>query len=186
MGKRVWIGLLVVMACLSAWIFTQRTESSVLSPPAQQRITTASGLEVKIDYSRPSKRGRLIFGKESDGALQPYGKYWRLGANAATVFDFNKPVLVAGKKLNEGAYGIYAFPGADSFEIAINQTWDRWGLTEPDESKDVLRFQVPVQHTSTVTEQFTISLSESDHGVRVICAWDSIRFVIPIAEAKAN
>ena len=53
------------------------------SPPDTAEYSN-QGLEISIDYSRPYKKGRLIFGEEADEALQPFGQYWRLGANAAS------------------------------------------------------------------------------------------------------
>lgn len=170
------------MVSLGALWYYRSSQNSVLSPSAEQKITTENGLSVRIDYSRPSKRGRLIFGTEQDSALQPYGKYWRLGANEATVFEFSKPVEIDNKKLEAGSYSVYAFPGPDSFEVGINQTWNRWGLGEPDYTKDVARFKVPVESVHSPVEQFTISLGEGDHDVKIICEWDNVRFVIPVKE----
>ncbi|MEQ9188742.1 MAG: DUF2911 domain-containing protein [Cryomorphaceae bacterium] len=158
-------------------------QNRTLSPPDEQRITTHAGLNVRISYSRPSVRGRMIFGPLEHEALQPYGQYWRLGANEATVIEFDKPVVVAGNKLAPGTYGVYAVPGPDSFKIGFNTTWDRWGYSEPDYDQDVASFMVPVEKHDHV-EQFTIQLGETADGIRMICEWDDIRFVIPIKEAQ--
>jgi len=152
-----------------------------LSPPAEQRITTSDGLTVRIDYSRPSMRGRLIFGTEEEDALQPYGTYWRLGANEATVFEFTEAVQIGGKTLEAGTYGAYAYPGEQHFEIVLNETWERWGIAEPDHELDVVQLEVPIQRLSESVEQFTIRLGENDRGVQIICEWSDVRFVIPVA-----
>lgn len=111
--------------------------------------------------------------------MQPYEVYWRLGANEATVFEFDNPVSIGGSRLEAGTYGVYAVPGPDSFKIGVNSTWDRCGYAEPDYSQDVASLVVPVEPNDH-TEQFTIQLGESSTGVRVICQWDDIRFVIPV------
>ncbi|NQV53927.1 MAG: DUF2911 domain-containing protein [Flavobacteriales bacterium] len=177
----ITVGLLVLIAVIGLLYLTYRNRS--MSPPDEQRITTTSGLDVRINYSRPSVRDRLIFGPEEQEALQAFGKYWRLGANEATVMEFSAPVRVAGYDLKAGTYGVYAVPGPDSFQIGFNTTWDRWGYEEPDYSQDAASFMVPIEGHEHV-EQFTIHLGETDNGVRIICEWDDVRFVIPVQEVK--
>src|SRR5207253_6377829 len=48
------------------------------SPPAETSVIIG-GKQIAIKYAAPSMRGRKIF-----GGLEPYGKVWRAGANAAT------------------------------------------------------------------------------------------------------
>jgi hypothetical protein len=183
MLKKVLIvlGVVLLIGILAAAYMNYRNRS--LSPPDEQRITTASGMTVSINYSRPSVRDRLIFGTEEQEALQPYGVYWRLGANEATVLQVDRDFQMGGQQLKAGTYNVYAVPGADSFLIALNTEWDRWGYSEPEHANDLLSFNVPVEQHEHV-EQFTIQLGETREGVRVICAWDDVRFVIPITEVR--
>jgi hypothetical protein len=51
------------------------------------------GIKLKVSYSSPSKKGRLIFGREQDNALLPYGKVWRTGANEATLIELARRCL---------------------------------------------------------------------------------------------
>lgn len=89
----------------------------------------------------------MIFGEESEEALQPYGKYWRLGANAATEISFNKNVTFGGKAVEAGTYRMYAIPGADTFEITLNSETDVFfGAVEPDYDLDVLTIEAPVEN----------------------------------------
>jgi hypothetical protein len=182
MLKKVLIGVGIVMALLVIAGVYLNYRNRTLSPPAEQKITTDGGLVVNIDYSRPSKRDRIIFGDGDQGALQPYGKYWRLGANEATVINFSEKVMINGIEVPAGSYGLYAIPGPDLFDIGINKTWDRWGVSEPDYSQDVTRFKVPIEKLNTSIEQFTINLGEDNGAVKVICEWDNVRFVIPVEE----
>lgn len=175
------VGTLVLIAIVA--LVYMNYQNKTMSPSDEQRITTSTGLDVRISYSRPSVRDRLIFGTEEHEALQPFGQYWRLGANEATVMEFSAPVKVAGYDLPAGTYGVYAIPGPDSFKIGFNTTWDRWGYSEPDYSQDAASFMVPVEGHEHV-EQFTIQIGETDNGVRIICEWDDIRFVIPVQEVK--
>ena len=69
---------------------------------------------VTVEYSRPSMKGRTIFGKDG---LVPTGEVWRTGANQATKISFDQPVSVGGKELQRGDYAILSKPGMDTWEI---------------------------------------------------------------------
>ena len=107
-----------------------------MSPPDTAHLDV-NGLHVEISYSRPSVRGRVIFGSEDEGALQPYGSYWRVGANEATTITLNQDVTFNGMQLKAGSYSLYAIPGPDSFQIGVNTETGQWGAWEPDFSKNV-------------------------------------------------
>jgi hypothetical protein len=139
--------------------------------------------EVKVTYSRPYKKDRLLFGDESSGALQPYGKYWRMGANEATVFVTNKDLMVNGEHLKAGNYSLHAYPGKDNWQIVFNSEFKRWGGKAPDAAKDVLKTQVPVNNNAPEQEQFTISfesVDSSSHYINMVLWWDQTEVKIPI------
>lgn len=152
------------------------------SPPDTASISDR-GLDINVSYSRPSKRGRLIFGEEKDGALQPYGKYWRLGANAATEITFSKNITFAGHPLDAGSYRMYAVPGAESFQVVLNSELGvRFTAAgEPDHSLDVLSVNIPNQVLTTEVEKFTISFGADSLGVNMDMAWDKTLIRVPIA-----
>ena len=150
-----------------------------LSPPGKVELT-AGDLSVSIPYSRPSVRGRLIFGTKEQGALQPYGAYWRLGANESTEITVNKDVSFNGQPVKAGTYRMYAIPGPDSFEIILNSELGEWGAFEPNHELDLLHTKVPVQKTNSVVEQYTISLAATQNGIDVIFEWSDTKFVVPI------
>src|SRR5690349_8853960 len=116
MKTKAFILIVVIATVLAAaaWWF-MRPKS-----PSGKASISHNGLEVSISYSRPYKKGRVIFGDTASGALQPNGQYWRLGANAATEITFNKDVTFAGKPLKAGTYRIYAVPGQGNWEIILN------------------------------------------------------------------
>ncbi len=63
---------------------------------------------IQVEYSRPAALGREIFGD-----LVPYGRIWRVGANASTKITFDTDVTILGNLLPKGTYALYAFPEAD-------------------------------------------------------------------------
>src|SRR3954469_7010827 len=119
MKKKIIIGVVALVALLAIAFAYLNYRNRTLSPPGNTELTV-NGLTVSIPYSRPSVRGRLIFGTEEQQALQPYGKYWRLGANESTEITVNKDVLFNGQPVKAGTYKIYAIPGADEFDIVLN------------------------------------------------------------------
>jgi hypothetical protein len=182
MRKKILIGLGVFAVLIVAALFYLNNRNRTLSPPGSAELSNA-GLKVSLTYSRPSVRNRVIFGAKEEGALQPYGVYWRLGANESTEVTFDKDVLFNGKPLKKGTYKVYAVPGPDSFEVLVNTELGNWGYSEADHSLDVLTTSVPVERDGTITEQHTITLTPAEGGVDINVAFEKVKFTIPV---KAN
>ena len=181
MIKKILIGVGVVLMLFILWVIYGLFIATPASPPATASLNE-DGLEIDIAYSQPSKKGRLIFGQEEDGALQPFGKYRRLGANAATEITFNKDVTFAGKPINAGSYRMYAVPGPEVFKVILNSETDVFfGAVEPDTELDILTVDAPVKKLSSEVETFTIDFSGTDEGVIINFTWDQTQFTIPVA-----
>jgi hypothetical protein len=178
MKKKIFIGIGVIFGILLI-IFIYGTFINPPSPGTKAEYSY-DGLDIKVTYSQPSKRGRLIFGKEEDKALQPYGKYWRLGANATTDISFSKNVLFAGKPVNAGTYRMYAVPGPETFQISLNsESGVFFGVAEPEYSKDILKVDLPVEKTDE-TEKFVITFNNDSTGVKMNFIWDTTKITVPI------
>ena len=94
--------------------FSQTLKTPTLSPFS--KISQEIGLtEVSIEYSRPSAKGRPVF-----GGLVPYGKIWRTGANASTKITFIESVHIGGKPIKSGTYALYTIPGDEIWTIIIH------------------------------------------------------------------
>ncbi|MCE2893758.1 MAG: DUF2911 domain-containing protein [Flammeovirgaceae bacterium] len=178
MLKKILIGVGLLLVVFVGFIVYSNLFPK--SPPTTKAFSE-NGLDINVAFGQPSKRGRLIFGEEKDGALQPYGKYWRLGANAATEITFNKDINFAGKAVKAGSYRMYAVPGANSFQVSLNSELGVFlGVMEPDYTKDVLKVDVPVVQSPTETEQFTINFASDSTGVNMDFVWDKIIVRVPI------
>ncbi len=179
MKRKIIIGLVVVvviLGALAAYVVLVANKRS----PAKTTTFNYAGLDIKVDYCQPYKKGRLIFGEEKDKALQPYGKYWRLGANAATQIAFSKNISFAGKPLNAGTYRMYAVPGATVWQVSLNSGLGSWGFSEPDYSKDVLKVEVPAAAAPEETEQFVINFSSDSTQANMDFVWDKTLVRVPI------
>ena len=132
MKKKIYIGLAVLLAFIVGFVLYGVLVVSKRSP-IETTAFSDNGLDINVVYCRPYKKGRLIFGEEKDHALQPYGKYWRLGANGATEIEFSKNVNFAGKAVSAGRYRMYAVPGPTSFQISLNSELGVYfAVNEPD------------------------------------------------------
>jgi hypothetical protein len=179
MLKKVLIGLgIFILIILVAFIYLNYRNRS-LSPPGLAMFEK-DGFKIEIPYSKPSKKGRLIFGQADEGALLPFGVYWRLGANEATEVSFNQDVLFNGSDVAAGTYRIYAVPGAKEFEISLNTELGKWGAFEPNYDLDVLKTSVPVIQSNSSVEQFNIRFEEAAKDIFIVCEWSDVKIKIPV------
>ena len=145
------LGLVLVLAFLLAMPLP--TLAQAPKAPASPRATVIQKLGtdavITIDFGRPGVKGRKIW-----GALVPYGmapgtQYsknqpfpWRAGANQNTTIEFNKDVLIEGKPLPAGKYGIHMIPGEKEWIIIFSKKNDAWGSYAYNQAEDALRVTV--------------------------------------------
>jgi len=132
---------------------------------------------VKIDYSRPSSRGRSVYGE-----LVPFGRLWRTGANANTIITFSDDVIIGGKPVKAGHYALYTQPKADSWDVIIYDDTNNWGLPEKwDDKKEVVRASVKPEFLTRNVETLTIGINalENDYGFLEI-AWEKTMVAVKI------
>jgi len=134
---------------------------------------------IRVLYSRPSKKGREIF-----GVLEQFDKVWRLGANENTEIDLFHPVTIGDKKIKPGRYSLFAIPSKESWTIIVNKQTDRWGAFNYDETKDVVRVTVPVTKLEKPLEVLSVVFTERAGGTNMIIAWDTTQVSVPIAFKK--
>ncbi len=180
MKKKILISVLVIVVALGAYVAYTINKSSKLSPRSTATFN-AQGLEMKVEYGRPSKRGRLIFGEEKDKALLPYGKYWRLGANDATEITFSQNVTFGGKPVNAGSYRLYCVPASKSWSLTLNSEIGKFGYFEPNHDLDVVTVEVPVEYVPVETEQLTIDFATDTTTILMNIMWDKTIVRVPIA-----
>lgn len=133
------------------------------------------GTKMVVNYARPSKRGRTIF-----GGLVPFGKVWRTGANEATTFQMNKTITFGGKTLKPGTYALFTLPGKKSWSVILNNKAKQWGAYSYDEKFDVVRVKAKVG-TGKLQEQFTITFAPSKgKKVFLVMMWDTAHVKVPI------
>jgi hypothetical protein len=169
--------LVLLIAFVAYFSYAILFPSSPLDKVVYKSENSSSSYEV--EYSRPYKKGRLIFG-DSDKALVPYGEYWRTGANAATTFSTSEDIIFGEDSLKAGKYSLYTIPGENTWTVAFNSDSERWlAVGEADPDKDVLRVSIgSIKNTETV-EQFTIDFSDSLNTYMNL-KWDKTLISIPL------
>jgi len=105
--------------------------------------------DITITYSRPGVKGRKIWGELVPYGMAPGNRYskdkpfpWRAGANENTTIEFNKDLLIDGKPLPAGKYGIHMIPSEKDWVIIFSKNNSAWGSFTYDQSEDALRIMV--------------------------------------------
>ena len=170
---------LLFSICLMVFVASMSQAQELKPKPSPLDLTKIkSGYTyIKVVYSRPQKKGREVFG----GALAPYGKVWRTGANDATEITLTKDVNFGGKELKAGTYTLFTIPNADSWTIILNNDLGVWGAFSYDEKKDALRVTATPMKTEKEIEAFTITLAaDGDKKANLTMMWDNTQVTVPI------
>ena len=141
-------------------------------------------LKLKVSYNRPYKKGREIF-----GALVPFDKVWRTGANEATTFTTNQPLYMKGFTIPAGEYTIWTVPRDSVWQVMFNTKKYPWGVDSEmkpmwDPNYDLLEIDVPVEKLNSVVEQFTIAFDNSTDNLKLTMAWDQTKISVPLEISK--
>jgi hypothetical protein len=179
MKKKILLGAGALFAVVVVFFGYRIFFAPKASPPGQA-VYSRGDLDLKVSYHRPYKKGRLIFGAKDAGALVPWGKYWRLGANAAAEMTFGKDAMFAGQKVTAGTYRLYAVPSEKSWKVVLNSELGKWGAFGPNHEKDILSVDVPVEQLPSPVEQFTIDFTPDGSGAKMELSWDTTRVRVPL------
>lgn len=177
-----WVLITLGVLALAGFLaFPYLQEQTKKASPEVTTNYTNGDLNINVTYSRPSKKGREIF-----GALVPYGETWRTGANEATMFETNKALTINEKELPAGKYTLWTVPNQNSWDVVFNKGEYSWGISvfkggkaSRDEAKDEIVVTVPVQKVEQSIEQFTIAFEEGE-TLMLTLAWDRTKVAVPI------
>lgn len=142
-----------------------------------------NGERINIEYCRPYKKGRDVFGE-----LVVYGKVWRTGANEPTTFENTADLIVNGKTLPAGKYTLWTVPNKEEWEIMFNEKQYSWGVGMDAEASrepehDVLVTKAPVETLNDTIEQFTIDVTQAEN-MRMTFTWDDVHVELPLEWAE--
>jgi len=127
------------------------------APSPLQTIKQNFGLgELSIEYSRPSAKGRVIYGD-----VVSFGNIWRTGANGATKITIAEDTKIEGNTLAAGTYAMYTLPGKDAWDIMFYKDLTLGGnVGEYKKEDEVLRVSVKPSALTQKVETFTINVAD--------------------------
>ncbi|QQX76564.1 MULTISPECIES: DUF2911 domain-containing protein [Aequorivita] len=169
-----------IFLLFSAFMLTFGIQAQIETPQPSpfQKIEQKVGLtDVTLEYSRPSMKGRIIY-----GGLVPYDKMWRTGANANTKITFSDDVEIGGKTVKAGSYAIYTKPGTSNWEIYFYEDTTNWGTPEKwDDSKVAAQVSAAAYPMPMNIETFTMSFDELKNDSAMLgLLWEKTYVGVPI------
>lgn len=177
---------LTILFCAALVSFAAQGQISTPAPSPAAKIKQVVGLtDVIVEYSRPSMRGRTIF-----GGLVPYDKLWRTGANATTKITFGDDVKIGEQTLKAGTYAIFTKPGAASWEVFFYTDSSGGGTPQEwDESKVAAKATAEVYSMPSDVQTFTMTIDNlNNNGATLGMLWEKsyvgVPFTVPTS-AKA-
>ena len=168
------LGALDVAGLGAAWSArdAQGQGLGTLSPRDTVRATIG-GAALLVDYGRPRKRGREIFGN-----VVPWGQVWRTGANAATQLVVGRDIVVGSLAVPAGTYTLWTLPTPSGWQLIINRQSGQWG-TEYDATRDLGRVAMTVAQLADPVENCTIAIEAQGAGGILSVTWDRTRAQVP-------
>ncbi|MEM7485187.1 MAG: DUF2911 domain-containing protein [Bacteroidota bacterium] len=168
---------LLIFLCVVTVSFAMEAQITTPAPSPASKLMQKVGLtDVTVDYSRPSMRGRTIFGN-----LVPYDKLWRTGANAYTTISFSTDVTIAGQEVKAGTYSIFTKPTASNWEVFFYTDTQGGGTPRDwDDSKIVAKATVETFQMPVNVETFTITIDDlTNNGANLGIMWEKTYLAVP-------
>jgi hypothetical protein len=160
---------------VKSWAATEVARGGAMgqmSPPDTTK-ETIGGANVVVAYSRPLKRGRVIFGN-----IVPWNQVWRTGANAATVFSTDKDLTFGSTVVPAGKYTLWTVPTPTGAKLIFNSETGQWG-TDYHADKDFVRVDLAGRQISPPVEQFVIGVAPRGPGGIITFSWDDRQYSAP-------
>lgn len=132
--------------------------------------------DIEVNYSRPSVRGRKIF-----GGLEPYGEVWRTGANTSTTISFSTAVKLNGTSVPAGTYELFTIPGEQEWTVIIHKNLKEWGAYSYKQQDDVARVTAKPVALAEPQETFTIEFNDlRDDSATLNLLWERTRVPVKV------
>jgi len=194
---RTTIATLVLLGLAAGVPAAAQNTQPLLSPPDSVK-GFVGGASIRIEYGRPSRRGRLIFGREngSPRPLVPYDRVWRTGANFATRFTTAADLTVGGQAIPAGTYTLWTLPGEKGWKLIFNKQTkapcetasacadpkraNLWG-TDYSADSDLVRIDMQVAAIPQPVEQLAITLEPQGDTTVLAVAWETTRAFVTLA-----
>ena len=169
----------IILLAAAAYIVASSDAQSLTTPQPSPTANIKQNFalsNIEISYSRPSVKGRKIFGD-----LVPYGKVWRTGANNATTITFGEEVTIGGKKVPRGKYGLLTIPGATEWTIIISKQDTVTSPAQYKQDLDVVRVTAKPESLPFSIETMMISVDNiKNNSCEIGLGWDNVYVSFPV------
>lgn len=168
MKKYVLLALIISGLSLSA--------QDLPMPSPAAKIEQRVGLtDIKIEYSRPGVKDRIVFGD-----LVPYGELWRTGANKVPNITFSSDVRFGGENVEAGTYAIFTIPDKEIWTVILNSNTEQRGTSEYDETQNIIAVEV-MSEEALMTESFTIDINDiRENSATLVLRWEKTQIRVPL------
>lgn len=172
--------LLLLGTWVSASLLTTQAQINTPAPSPSATVSQAVGLgKATIEYSRPSLKGRKMFGTP----LAPYGQVWRTGANKIPNLILTQDVEMEGNKVAAGTYGIFTIPAESEWTIIVSKNPNQWGAYDYKQADDLLRFKVKSEALPRTEEYFTMEFSDfTPTSAKIVIRWENTQVKFGISQ----
>jgi len=171
----------VMLACVAMTLVVTSADAQLplfelprVSPAAS--VSQRIGLtDVTVDYHRPGVKGRQIWNQ-----LVPWDQVWRAGANENTTVTFSTPVIISGKILNAGTYGLHMIPSQTYWTVILSFQHEAWGSFSYDEAEDAVRVTVTPEETA-YEERLLYTINDlTDDSCVISLRWEKVKVSFPV------
>lgn len=171
------VASITAIAAISLAVPADAQDKEKRASPAATVTGNLAGKKITVSYSRPSMKGRAIF-----GGLVPWGEVWRTGANEATTFTTETDVVIGGLKVPKGEYALFTIPTEKEWTLVLNKTAKQWGAFKYDVKQDLGRVPMTVSSAAKPVEQFTIEMVPAGKQLTLKLSWDKTVASVAIAQ----
>ncbi len=176
-----------VLLCSALISRSQGLTTPRVPSPAATVSQTVGISTISVKYSRPSIRGRQVWGN-----LVPYGwnvqgfglgnsAPWRAGANENTVLHLSDPATIEGHAVPAGDYGLFFTINADNTgEVILSKDFRSWGSFFYDPQHDEMRAKISLRSIPN-TEILTYDFQDvSKTTAELVLNWEKMQFPVKI------
>jgi hypothetical protein len=171
----------------SAALHAQPAPPRPRASPHETVSTRIDGNRVMLVYGRPHlKDPKTGQPRRIWGALVPYGKIWRTGADEATLLVTQQPIELGGVTVPAGAYTLFLLPAEHgASRLLVSKQIGQWGNEAYDEKQELARIELKHESLATPVDQFTMAVEKNPAGGGMLkLAWESTQFSVPFAVKK--
>jgi hypothetical protein len=154
--------------------------------PHETISSTVDGNRVTVVYGRPyTKDPKTGEPRKIWGALVPFGKVWRTGADEATLLITQQPIVLGETTIPAGTYTLFTLPAADgSAKLIVNKQAGQWG-TQYNEKQDLARIDLKKDALDQAVDQFTMSVGKNPSGGGILkMMWETTQYSVPFTVQK--